>query len=331
MLLNTLLHLALALAAPLHQHHEHKREIVTVYTTVNVPLVPTGIVVPVDTIETPVHTESLPSHTDSPSSGDESAVGSSGAKGVTYSPYSPNGCKSPAQVASDLAQLSGFDIIRLYGVDCNQVENVLAAKKSNQKIFAGIFDVHQITSGVQAIDSAIKSTPGASWNDIDTVSVGNELVNNGQATPAQIKSYTQEARTALAKTDYTGPVVSVDTFIATINNPELCDASDYIAINAHAFFDGHIAAENSGKWVLQQIQIVSTVCPGKRVLVTETGWPSRGESNGIAVPSKSNQNVAIDSIKETCGSAAILFTAFDDLWKDDGPFAAEKFWGFLSN
>ena len=56
-------------------------------------------------------------------------VGSGGAKGITYSPYSDNGgCKSESQIASEVAKLSGFDVIRLYGVDCSQVEAVLKLK-----------------------------------------------------------------------------------------------------------------------------------------------------------------------------------------------------------
>lgn len=319
MLFNTLVSSALVaatLAMPMaqqHKHHDHeaKRGVVSD--------VASAVGDAVDSVASAIS-----------GSGSDSTVGSSGAKGVTYSPYSVGGCKSADQVASEIAQLSGFDIIRLYGVDCSQIENVLKAKSSNQKIFAGIFDVSQISQGVDSIASAIEAA-GASWDDFHTISVGNELVNNAQATPDQIKGYVKELKSALSSTAYSGPAVAVDTFIATINNPDLCDASDYIAINAHAFFDGHIEAADAGAWVLQQIQIVSTVCPGKQVMVVETGWPSQGDSNGVAVPSKSNQKAAISSIKETCGDDAILFTAFNDLWKTDGPFNAEKYWGLLSN
>jgi exo-beta-1,3-glucanase (GH17 family) len=67
---------------------------------------------------------------------------------------------------------------------------------------------------------------------------------------------------------YTGPVVAVDTFIAIYNNPALCDASDYIAANAHAYFDGNVAASGAGAWVSQQAQKLSSICGGKDVLIT---------------------------------------------------------------
>ncbi|KHC40032.1 hypothetical protein MGQ_02383 [Candida albicans P76067] len=363
--------LAAPLAHQHHQHKEEKRA-VHVVTTTNVVVVTIGngdqtttfaapsvaadssVSVSVNTEPPqnhPTTTQDVASASTYPSSTDGSAasssaaassssqagsepsggVGSGGAKGITYSPYSDNGgCKSESQIASEIAQLSGFNVIRLYGVDCDQVSAVLKAKTSSQKIFAGIFDVSNIASGIESLAEAVKSC--GSWDDIYTVSIGNELVNAGSATPSQIKAYVDEGRKALKAAGYTGPVVSVDTFIAVINNPDLCDYSDYMAVNAHAFFDGHVAAENSGAWVLQQIQRVWTACGGKKnVLITETGWPSRGDSNGVAVPSKSNQQAAISSIKSSCGASALLFTAFNDLWKADGPYNAEKYWGIYSN
>lgn len=260
-----------------------------------------------------------------------SAVSAGGAKGITYSPYAADGtCKSASDVASDLAQLTDYGIIRLYGVDCSQVENVMKAKSSSQKLFLGIYYVDQIADGVSTIKAAVEAN--GSWDDIYTVSVGNELVNGGEATTSQVGAYIDSARSALTAAGYTGPVVSVDTFIAVINNPDLCNYSDYMAVNAHAYFDENTAAENAGPWVLEQIQRVWTACGGaKDVLITESGWPSQGNTYGVAVPSKANQQAAISSIEETCGSATILFTAFNDYWKADGAYGVEKYFGILSN
>lgn len=256
--------------------------------------------------------------------------GSAGAKGITYSPYNADGtCKDLAAVKLDLAKISDYGIIRLYGVDCLQVENVLQAKGSSQKIFAGIYFVDAISAGISTLASAVSLY--GSWDDIYTVSIGNELVNGGQASVSQVGSYVSEGRSALTAAGYTGPVVSVDTFIATINNPGLCEFSDYIAVNAHAFFDGGVTADNAGEWVLQQIQRVWTACgSSKSVLITESGWPSQGETNGQCVPSESNQAAAISSIKSACGDDVLLFNAFNDLWKAPGAYNAEQYWGILN-
>lgn len=229
-----------------------------------------------------------------------------------------------------MAQLTDFPVIRLYGTDCNQVENVFKAKASNQKLFLGVYYVDQIQSSVDTIKSAVETY--GSWDDVTTVSIGNELVNGNQATTAQVGEYIDTGRAALTAAGYSGPVVSVDTFIAVINNPDLCNYSDYMAVNAHAYFDKNTVAEDSGKWVLEQIQRVWTACDGKKdVVITESGWPSKGETYGVAVPSKENQKDAVSSITSSCGSSTFLFTAFNDYWKADGAYGVEKYWGVLSD
>lgn len=262
----------------------------------------------------------------STSTADNSSSFSAASKGITYSPYNADGtCKDLASVKSDLAKLSDYSLIRLYGVDCNQVENVMQAKGSNQKLFLGIFFMDQIEAGISQIANAIKSH--GSWDDVYTVSIGNELVNSGAATPAQIGAYVASGRSALEAAGYTGPVVSVDTHVAIINNPALCQYSDYIAFNAHAYWDGTIVGADAGPWLLLQMQRVWSACGGKKVLCTESGWPHQGDSNGVAVASTSEAQAAISSIGSTCGDDTILFNAFDDLWKAPGPKNCEKYWG----
>lgn len=265
------------------------------------------------------------------SSGSDGTIGAAGVKGITYSPYTSSGsCKSASEVKADLASLTGYPVLRLYGVDCDQVANVLQAKAPSQKLFLGIFNVGQIQEGVQTIASAVEKY--GSWNDVVTVSVGNELVNGGQATPSQVGQYISTAKSALSAAGYTGSVVSVDTFIAVINNPELCKYSDYMAVNAHAYFDKNTIASDAGSWLLQQIERVYNACGGeKTVVVTESGWPSQGQTYGVAVPSKQNQKAAVESIIKSCGSDTYLFTAYNDLWKADGPYGVEKYFGVLSN
>lgn len=235
-----------------------------------------------------------------------------------------------SQVQSDLAQLDGYANLRLYGVDCNQVANVLQAKSDSQKVFVGVYYVDQISSGVQTIAEAVESY--GSWDDIVTVSIGNELVNDGEATTSQVSQYVDEGRSALKAAGYTGDVVSVDTFIAVINNPDLCQYSDYMAVNAHAYFDKNTVAEDSGTWLLQQIERVYEACGGdKQVVVVESGWPSKGETYGVAVPSEANQKAAINSILDSCGDDTYVFTAFNDLWKQDGSYGVEKYFGILGD
>lgn len=258
-----------------------------------------------------------------------SASGPSG-YGLSYSPYNSDGsCKTQDEVTSDFEQISGYSFIRSYGTDCNQVETIhTAAKAKGMKLFAGIYDITQVTESIALIVAAA----AGDFSNIHTVSIGNEGVNDGSYTVDAVVAAIGTAKTLLSAAGFSGSVVTVDTFVAMIANPELCSASDYAAANAHPFFDGGVEAANAGPWVLEQMERVSDACNGKNTWITETGWPTQGDTNGVAVPSTANQKAAIASIQKSLSSNVVLFTAFNDMWKTNTAYTygAEQYWGILN-
>lgn len=133
---------------------------------------------------------------------------------------------------------------------------MIAATKGSVKLFLGIFDINSIQSEVQAISSAVNGN----WGLVNTVNIGNELVNAGTASAGQITAAIGTARAALKTAGYNGPVVTVDTMVAMKNNPSLCTASDFCAINCHAFFDGNVLPDGAGDFVKNWAQQVSGTC-----------------------------------------------------------------------
>lgn len=264
----------------------------------------------------------------------EGKLPSSGSKrfGISYAPYrADHGCKSAGDIEDDFQQFAGdYSVVRIYGTDCDQVPNVYSSAKSmGVKVMLGIWDIHDVENEASKIVAGL----GGDWDIVHSVSVGNELVNNGQANPAQVVKAVRQAREILRTNGYKGPVVTVDTFIATEKYPELCEESDYCAINAHPFFDSTMEAKDAGKWLANTIkQVQSKLSTSKHIVVTETGWPMDGAVNGLAVPGLENQKLAIESIKKTFSDNPgdiMLFSAFNDLWKERtmATFDADQFWG----
>jgi exo-beta-1,3-glucanase (GH17 family) len=64
---------------------------------------------------------------------------------------------------------------------------------SNLKLFLGVFDLGSASSQASQIISALNGD----WSKVITVSVGNEPVNNGLATPATVISTTSAVRSQL--------------------------------------------------------------------------------------------------------------------------------------
>lgn len=218
--------------------------------------------------------------------------------------------------------------MRFYGIDCNQAETVThAARQNDMQVFAGLYNIDDIETDLQKIIDAADGD----WSTFHTVSIGNELVNRGSKTPGEVVGTVISARRILRQAGYEGPVVTVDTFNQIIAHPELCDESDYCAANCHAFFDSNQTPENAGPYVLEQARHVYQATGGnKQVIITETGWPSAGEANGHAVPSRQNQLKALKSLRQSFPDGGIVFfSAFDDKWKQDTPwtFGTERHWG----
>ncbi|KAJ5606416.1 hypothetical protein N7510_009197 [Penicillium lagena] len=255
--------------------------------------------------------------------------------GISYSPYKPDrSCKTQEEVNKDFDRLSHHSFIRIYGTDCDQTKTVTtAARLHHMRVFAGVYDLTDFPQSLDPIIEAATLPNGKKdWSIFHTIAIGNELINGGRSSPANVVSAVNTARSILRKQGYKGPVVTVDTFSVLLQHPELCIASDYCAANCHAFFDATQHASDAGAYVLRQMHSVSAAAGGKRTMITESGWPHAGRANGAAIPSPQNQRVAVASLRRSFAHQPedlVLFTAFDDLWKPDNQwtFDAEKFWG----
>lgn len=322
-------------AAPAVVVPEVKIEVAATPTPTPTPVVeaPASVVeAPTSVVEAPATSTVAPA----PASSSASSSSSGSGFGFSYSPYHANGkCKSQDEVNADFALIGdGYSVVRIYGVDCDQTATVLSAAKSKGlKLFAGIYDLTNLQDAVSKLSAAA----GGDWSDFDGVSVGNEVVNGG-GSPATVIAAIGTVRSLLRSAGFTGPVGTVDTLVAARANPGLCDASDRCTVNCHPFFDGQVAAEGAGDFLETQIPTLRAVLANKNqeIIITETGWPWQGETNGLAVPSKSNQAAAISSIKSKFASnpsGVILFTAFNDLWKSNtkAQFGAEQYWGFIGD
>ena len=158
-------------------------------------------------------------------------------------------------------------------------------------------------------------------------------MNSHEMTASNVVDLIDRARKELAGAGYTGSVGAVETVPALVGNPAICQKSDQALANIHAFFDGKVLPQDAGKFVQSEIARLKNACPGKRVVVTESGWPHQGLTNDQAVPSPENQKTAMQSLEQTFKEDMVLFSPFDSNWKTDEPatFGAEKYWGFSSS
>lgn len=248
--------------------------------------------------------------------------------GISYAPYTPDGqCKTAAQIKQDLSVLD-FDIVRIYGTDCDQVSAILAAVKgTDKKLFLGIWDITKVKAEAEIIIAAVNAN-GGDWSKIHTISIGNEVVDKGGSVSA-LTAAVAEGRAILRAAGFTGPVVAVDTMMAAYAHPEICEASDYCVFNCHAWFDDNVTADKAGAFVEGWVEKMATIAKAKTIAVAESGWPSNGSPHGLAVASPEAQAKAIASLKAALPNNLILYSAFNNPWLVDNAYThgAEKYWG----
>jgi len=254
---------------------------------------------------------------------------------MTYTPYTSTGsCKSAGEVMSDIKSISekGFTTVRVYSTDCSGLQNIgTACEAYGMHMIIGVFIDHTGISGAQPQVEAIISW--GKWELVSLIVVGNEAVFNGYCSASELASFICSTREAFqgAGCPKDIPVTTTEPLsILQEYGSEMCYALDVMGANIQSYFNSGVSPSGAGDFVLSQLELVAKVCPEvakKGCYNLESGWPSGGNANGAAVPGKSQQKEAIESIIEKCGKQSVIFSYQDDLWKAPGSFGVEQSWG----
>ena len=254
------------------------------------------------------------------------AIGSSGSRWcITYSPYNADGsCKDDASVSSDIALIAAkrFTSIRLYSTDCSGLHTVGAAAKTHGlKLVLGIYISDRGIADAETQVTDIITWTRGDWSSVEMIVVGNEAVFNEHCTAAALVDFITSAKSALVGAGYSGPITTTEPInILAEHAATLCPIVDVVAANIHPFFHSDVTADTAGDFVAVELQNLQTICPGLMSYNLETGWPSAGSPNGVAVPGISEQRAAVASIQKAAGNRSVFSSFMDDLWKEGGEF-----------
>ncbi|KAK6509235.1 hypothetical protein TWF481_003993 [Arthrobotrys musiformis] len=270
-------------------------------------------------------------------------------KGIVYSVYHDSGkCKDKETTRSEikkvLASGNGYNWIRIYGTDCDQVPNVLgAAYDGGVKLMLGIYNLDDDAGFQKELDNLIAGVKAANkeyskdendWSGVAFISVGNEVVNNhaGEADAWVSKSlkYAGLTRTAVKAAGYTGDVGNTDVWFWYKKFPQLCGEDKLVMLNLHPFFDENCDVAASGTFMKDKLAEIQEACGSDhKVIIAETGWPNSGNKLNKAVPGKAEQAQFLKLASENLDDY-ILLSAYDEGWKTENSSAeVEKHWGIL--
>ncbi|MEM6684318.1 MAG: glycosyl hydrolase family 17 protein [Bacteroidota bacterium] len=160
---------------------------------------------------------------------------------------------------------------------------------------------------------------------VDIAAVGNEVLYRNDLTLEELLSYIKRVKEAIPDVQ----VGYVDAYYEFSVHPELVEVSDVILSNCYPYWEGcHI--DGSLAHMQRMYGQATHAANGKKVIITETGWPSQGGSLRGAESSEINAmkyfiNTQVWAEKDNIET--FYFSSFDESWKtgDEGDVGA--YWG----
>ena len=160
---------------------------------------------------------------------------------------------------------------------------------------------------------------------VDIAAVGNEVLYRNDLSLEELLGYIKRVKEAIPGI----PVGYVDAYYEFSVHPELVEVSDVILSNCYPYWEGcHV--DGALNHMQQMYGQVVDAAQGKKIIITETGWPSEGGSLRGAFSSEENAmkyfiNTQVWATKANIES--FYFSSFDESWKigDEGDVGA--YWG----
>jgi len=162
---------------------------------------------------------------------------------------------------------------------------------------------------------------------VNIAAVGNEVMYRKDLTEEQLIEYINRVKDALKGLDI--PVGYVDAYYEFSKRPNITAVCDVILSNCYPFWEG-CSLEHSLAHMQNMFGQASAAGNGKKVIITETGWPSKGESLRGAHSTEENAMKYFINTQAWANKNNIetfYFSSFDESWKVGAEGIVGAYWG----
>ncbi|HQZ24484.1 MAG TPA: MFS transporter [Flavobacterium sp.] len=258
----------------------------------------------------------LRSHTEAEITTQFSQILNNGLHGLCFSPYVEG--QDTGDILSENQIRRRLDIIAphakwIRSFSCTEGNELIPeiAHKKGLKTVVGAWISDDKERNEKEIQSLIKL---AEAGLVDIAAVGNEVLHREEIAEQELIGYIQRVRAALPDSI---PVGYVDAYYQFLDRPALVGACDVILANCYPFWEG---ADNDYalNYLNRMMELTRLSANGKKVIITETGWPSKGENIEAAVPSRLNAMKYFIAVQDWAKNHEIelfYFSSFDESWK----------------
>ncbi len=196
------------------------------------------------------------------------------------------------------------------------------AKEAGLKTLVGAWLGNDKEKNRQEIDGLVKL---AKEGYVDIAAVGNEVLYRNDLTENELLDYIELVKKEIPEV----PVGYVDAYYEFVKRPKITEICDILLCNCYPYWEG-TAFKDSLQHMKQMYQQVQNVANGKKVVITETGWPSKGKDLGDAIPSHLNAMKYFINTQLWANDKNIevfYFSSFDESWKISVEGEVGAYWG----
>jgi exo-beta-1,3-glucanase (GH17 family) len=188
---------------------------------------------------------------------------------------------------------------------------------------------------------------------VDVAIVGTESLVSGDVTEPDLVSHLQDVRHRLDDLGLSSvPVATAEPYGTWANgqpgglfrrNPDgtlvhaqVLQNLDQLFVHLYPYHEGvsiDAAQQKLADMYDEVSALAHSVAPDLKIVIGETGWPSAGNTNVLAVPSLENEERYFSEVVDWSNARAIStfwMEAFDENWKPEGYAGVERHWGLFN-
>lgn len=250
-----------------------------------------------------------------------------GVHGLCFSPYMDG--QEPGQVLSEEQIRRRIEIIKPYtkwirSFSCTEGNELIPiiAKEYGLKTLVGAWLGDNADVNENEINNLVKL---ANEGCVDVAAVGNEVMYRGDLTEEQLIDFILRVKDQIKNI----PVGYVDAYYEFSDRPAITEVCDIILANCYPFWEG-CDQDYSLLYMKDMFNRALKAGNGKRVIITETGWPNEGTNLEGAFPSEENALKYFINAQKWSKEDNIemfYFSSFDESWKTGAEGDVGAFWG----
>lgn len=254
-----------------------------------------------------------------------------GLHGISFSPYTSG--QGPGSILGETQIRERLELVTPYAgwirtFSCTEGHELIPgiAREQGLGTMVGVWLDDDLENNEIEMSHAIDI---AKRGEANILAIGNEVMLRGDMDEDTLLSYIERARAEVPGVD----IGYVDAYFKFVDHPRITQACDVILANCYPFWEG--CSETYALLYLQEMyRKVSAVAGGRRVIISETGWPDAGTAVGDAQPSR---DAAMRYFLKTWlwtreeNIELFYFSSFDESWKVEKEGDVGAYWGLLDS